>query len=51
VERASWWWELREFQGLARGLEAHDEVQIEDTLAKLRVGPLFDPRVAFPRGG
>ena len=51
VERASWWWELREFQGLARGLDAHDEVQIKDTLAKLRVGPLFDPRVAFPRGG
>ena len=25
VERASWWWELREFQGLARGLDAHDE--------------------------
>ena len=49
VERASWWWELREFQGLARGLDAHDEMQIEDTLAKLRVGPLFDPRVAFPR--
>ena len=49
VERASWWWELREFQGISRGLEAHDEMQVEDALAKLRVGPLFDPRVAFPR--
>ena len=49
VERVSWWWEIREFQGLARGLDADDGMQIEDTLVKLRIGPLFDARLAFSR--
>ena len=47
VDRASWWWEMREFQGLS-SLDARDGVLIKDALAKLRVGSLFDSGVGFP---
>ena len=51
MERASWWWEMRELRGLADGLRVRDRQLIDDTLAKLMVGPLFDARSGFAAVG
>jgi aminoglycoside phosphotransferase (APT) family kinase protein len=41
VER---FWELREFAGLRWSLEQDDEVELADSIAKLRAGPILGPQ-------
>ena len=47
--RVQRFWELREFGGLQWALEQRDRVELEDSLAKLRAGPILRSRQSRTR--
>ncbi|HEX8696153.1 MAG TPA: phosphotransferase [Longimicrobium sp.] len=44
--RAARWWEAQEFIGIRYSVRHGDREELEDSLRKLRAGPLLDPRAA-----
>ena len=45
--RVQWHWELREFGGIRGAVELDDREELEDSIRKLRAGPVL----ATSRGG